>query len=600
MTKKNLQYIFIWSIIILGVIFSKRMDIAPYILVDAGTRTFLEVTIANLLEHHKRYVFIMIISTAIICYLHNRSTYKQHSRWLFFLAGLFSFFHLIGVTYENSMTGVLLYHFSKPLIGSNISLLVGYFFIYLMVLELISGALDYYREQLECDKRNAYEFLSGKVKYPLIALLMFIGWVPYMLLCYPGTLGADEVYQLAQFWGLTPWTSHHPIVSTALMGSATWIGKLCGSMSFGVFLFMCIQAVIAAYLFTKIIQLYERAGIGRGVRIIVWSFFALLPLWGSFVQTVGKDFAFTLIMVAFTLWLYKNYENRTHWSLMSWNSLEFLLLCIGVTYLRNNGLYAVVATLIAMIVLWKEQRKTIVALTTIFVIIVAFVNIFFFTVLKIEKGSVRETLSIPFQQTARYVKEYESDISEEEQNIINTVLDYKTIGMRYKAYLSDPVKETYKEASKAELAEYFGVWFAQFLRHPLVYVDATLSNSYAYISPGSRWLWGYNYFAMDKNDFGIHYVWNEEIVSTVAMLDKEASRAPVLHYFYAPGTYIWLILFFCVYNLWKKQYRRNLIAVPSLVIFLTCIASPCLGCVRYALPYMACTPIIIVASIKKE
>lgn len=60
--------------------------------------------------------------------------------------------------------------------------------------------------------------------------------------------------------------------------------------------------------------------------------------------------------------------------------------------------------------------------------------------LEIANTSVREMLSVPFQQTARYAKYYGDEISEEDKEIIDKVLGYDDLGERYEPDLSDKVK----------------------------------------------------------------------------------------------------------------------------------------------------------------
>ncbi|MDD3142006.1 MAG: DUF6020 family protein [Lachnospiraceae bacterium] len=405
---------------------------------------------------------------------------------------------------------------------------------------------------------------------------------------------------MSQYWGMNGWTGHHPILSTWLQGTLTCLGSMIWDMNLGVFLFVLIQTILAVVLFTKMIHIYALEKMSKWAQIFVFLFFALTPVWPSFIQTMGKDIPFMLIVAGFTMWLYHNQDVEVEWHLKSWKSVRFIFLCMGVVYLRNNGWHLVVFTLIAMVIVMKEKRKTIFTITVVVIVLTTLINNGLFSILQIEKGSIRETLSIPFQQTARYVREYGDEIPEEERQAIDAVLDYDSIGENYLPFLSDPVKGTYREGTKEELAAYFKVWVKQLLRHPMVYVDATLSGTYTYLSPGSKWLWGYNYFTVEDNDFGIHHVGNEEPIEQIAMIDRELSVTPVIHYLYAPGTYVWLLMFFCVYNFYKCQGRRNLMMVPSFVLVLTCIASPCLGCVRYILPLMASMPMIGLTCFKSE
>ena len=74
-------------------------------------------------------------------------------------------------------------------------------------------------------------------------------------------------------------------------------------------------------------------------------------------------------------------------------------------------------------------------------------------------------LSIPFQQTARYVKTYNNEVTDKEKKAIDKILNYDTLASRYKVDISDPVKNEFNRYyKKEELNEYFRVWFKQFTK----------------------------------------------------------------------------------------------------------------------------------------
>ena len=78
---------------------------------------------------------------------------------------------------------------------------------------------------------------------------------------------------------------------------------------------------------------------------------------------------------------------------------------------------------------------------------------------KITSGSIRETLSIPFQQTARYVKYHSDDLTQEDIIVIDKVLGYDDLAERYDPEISDPVKNKFnKYTSNGELMDYLKDW----------------------------------------------------------------------------------------------------------------------------------------------
>ena len=94
-------------------------------------------------------------------------------------------------------------------------------------------------------------------------------------------------------------------------------------------------------------------------------------------------------------------------------------------------------------------------------------------------------LSIPFQQTARYLRDAGDDVTPEEKAAISAILDYEGLPELYNPNLSDPVKATYdNETGLDELITYFQAWYQMLLRHPDIYVQATMNNLYGYFYPG--------------------------------------------------------------------------------------------------------------------
>lgn len=584
---------FIWLCMISAICLSKRMDIPPESLVEAGTITYFRLIITSIYSLHKGYLFFTIAFTTVVLFLFCKKIETGKSLHPFFMicALMFSLFKLIGITYDMCFSGSLLFNFTKPLVISNICIIIGYFCLYEMIMEILFYYLDIYKSIENID--------AVSINWKAL-LLMLVCWLPCIVIFFPGTVETDALYQLSQFWGKATWTDHQPVFSTLLMGIVSWVGKLIFNMNFGVFIYILLQDILSAFVFLDIIKEYTKAGLGKFSRMFVWCFFSILPLWISFMQLFDKDVLFTIAVAEFSLWLYRNISREKQWSLCCKKSAIFFALCMCVILLRKNGIYTILFSIIGMLIFLKEKRKTIATLFGLLIITYVGIQVVVFSVIGIQKGSIREALSIPFQQTARVNQEYGDEVAYEEKEIINQVLDYDKIVTIYQPYLSDNVKNTYKEPDKHVLLEYFKVWHKEFWEYPTVYLDATLCNSYAYVYPNSNWLWGYNYFDMPKNDFNIHYVNDEKVRKQVYDWNMEFAAFPVIHYLYTPGTYVWIILFFCFYNFIMKKGRKNIIAIPALTVLLACIASPCLNSVRYALPILASTPIIILASLKNE
>ena len=159
-----------------------------------------------------------------------------------------------------------------------------------------------------------------------------------------------------------------------------------------------------------------------------------------------------------------------------------MLVCVC----RNNGVYLVFPAMILLIFLMSKKQMILILVLSLTIFgghrvsekVIA-------PSLGIKPISTRVYFTIPFQQTARYLATYPDDVTKEEKKAINAVLNYDKLAQRYNPELSDPVKATYRgdTVTKENLENYFRAWFSMFKKHPGVYVEATLHNTYGYYYP---------------------------------------------------------------------------------------------------------------------
>jgi len=274
-----------------------------------------------------------------------------------------------------------------------------------------------------------------------------------------------------------------------------------------------------------------------------------------------------------------------------------------VSLLRNNGIYVVVPCFVGgLILVWKEKQRNCWLYGTL--LCVGFYLIWGNIVLpmaNVKDGSVREALSVPFQQTARYIKEYSDEVTKQEYEAINQILDYDRLGKNYVSYISDPVKDTYKEPQNefSALKDYFKHWFFMFFKHPSVYFEATVANSYYYycaniVGSFEPIYVNFIYYGGLTEKFNLKMT--EKTAHMREWIDqyvKDFQEVPIIKYLFGQGfyTYILIGLIGFLYYAGKKEWVVGLI--PNILGVLICIASPVNGSYRYFLPVMACTAISI-------
>lgn len=75
----------------------------------------------------------------------------------------------------------------------------------------------------------------------------------------------------------------------------------------------------------------------------------------------------------------------------------------------------------------KSYKKSVAFMLALIMLLYYGMNAWVYPMLNVQKGSTREMLSLPFQQTARYLRDNPQDVTEDEKKIISAVLDYEKI-----------------------------------------------------------------------------------------------------------------------------------------------------------------------------
>ena len=222
--------------------------------------------------------------------------------------------------------------------------------------------------------------------------------------------------------------------------------------------------------------------------------------------------------------------------------------------------------------------------------------------LGISEGSIREVLSLPFQQTARYVKEHGDEIKEEEKELYDKILGYDDLAERYDPEKADPVKNMYnKNTTNEELSQYFYYWLQGLVKYPDTYIQATMNNVYGYFYPNStKWYVYYKYDdRITQNDL-VDYHYNNlgPLRQVLSSFGVSFPHIPVLGLLANVGFSSWLMFLMICYFIDRKMKKYIIVLSPLLVSLLVCIASPVNTYFRYAMPYVFVMPALVLLMLK--
>lgn len=432
------------------------------------------------------------------------------------------------------------------------------------------------------------------------AIILWAAWLPWMVIFWPGSVDWDSYGQICQMTGSAEMTAHHTVLSTWLHGWCFWAGRFLGSDNFGIFLYILLHSLVCAWAFSRIVRFADRLGCNRAIQYGITAFFAVVPVWGAFIQTPVKDTLFTGLFAAFAVYTAEFILFPESYAFSKKHTLAYILLALLCCLLRKNGSYAVVPMLLVLLLAkWHGslRRQACVLLAGTILGMVVF-SLFTGKVLDIPAGSVGEALSIPFQQTARYVSEYGNEVTAGEKDGIDAILAYDQLADNYDPELSDGVKQFYKNTGKRDLLRYLVVWVQMGLKHPGCYLQATHANSYGYYTicksqptneyymfvygPSMEWV-NLNIAYADQTGY-LRYA----LIQWTALFEK----IPLFGLLTSIGFLVWLLfaLGYCLVRVRAKKIYPLLFGL--FILWLTCIASPVNDCLRYFLPIMACIPLV--------
>lgn len=457
---------------------------------------------------------------------------------------------------------------------------------------------------------KASNFLFGRsILIPFCIILL--GWLPYLIAFYPGSMEWDYFVQLGTYTGYYARSNSHPFFSTLLIGNRMELGCQFGSYNLGAFLYILLQSIVLAFSFAYAARTAYRWKCPKLICFGMLGYFAFLPLWGFVAQFGIKDILYTAVLSIFATlaWVYvleKNAKKTNIFHLVAL-FLSGLLSCL----LRLNGIVIILPTLLGLLVVPSSNRSKLkVLVITILLMIGLFAwNNLVLPAMQVQKGSVREILSIPFQQTARYLRDHKEDVNEEEAEAIGNVLDYENIGDYYMSMRSDLVKGTFNENSNEDdLFRYFRAWLSMLKKHPLTYTEAFFSNTYTYYAPeGILPYLPLCEFNVEIEKSPILYYGDVSLEQIPEMMPMREcliaiyswmKETPIVSWLLSQGFYTFLGLGL-VNLLWIYRRRSAMIGfLPSLFVFICCVLSPVNGMLRYYLPIIAFMPLSVAATLK--
>ena len=578
--------------------------------------------IYNLYEGETRDLLKLgLIGSVLLIYFiykfYQKSTIIPKKKSLKVLSLILAFFMIFGNSFMCVGSTALIFKNIGYFLLSLI-MYIGYYYLFLVLISYLFRFLDKNNFSEENKEKKDNKFVATFKKHPFLFSLCFIVicWLPYIISYYPIILSPDPSFQIRQFFGIRTkyadyailldenvvMTNHHPVTHTMLLGGCLKLGTMIGNDNLGLFFYSIIQISVLASVLAFSIYYMQKMGLKTKYLIGVLLIYALVPMFPLYAMSGVKDVLFGAFIFLYFIFLHNLVKTKCE-GYKWWNYLLIIILLILICLFRNNGIHVLILSLPFTLIIARKKWKQ---LLTVMVCVFGFYGVFDKVILpyyKITPGSIREVLSVPFQQTARLSKYHGDEFTEEEIATIDKILGYDDLAERYDSELADPVKNEFnKYATDEDLKEYFKVWFNGLIKHPGTYIEATMNNVYGFFYPEkTKWYVYYNFDnRITENGFDYHY---NSLETSRNILSEYAVAFP-----YIPGIglisnigfNVWIIFTLFAYAIYKKLYKNILLLAPALILILVCVVGPANTYFRYALPFIFAMPFIIGVFLEKR
>lgn len=481
---------------------------------------------------------------------------------------------------------------------------------------------------------NKIKFLEANRKsFILIAIILFIVWIPTLLARYPGICGYDNKYQYTQVH-LDKYKNDHPLLHTLLYGGIIEIGyRIFGTFNSGIALVTVVKMIFASIICSYLLYYLAKKNAPITFRKILFCFFIFYQPIAQHTMIGHKDITFSILILLITIHLIEIVSNAKKYFEKNSNIVVFAILILLSLFYRHNALYAyvlILPILLLFLLLFRKNQNIkrkdgvvekieLIKKDQIAKIIFAFIlPMFVYTITirslitytSIAKGDNIEKYSILAQIIARNVKYNEDKLTEDDKEKIGRFFydlkiskEEKIEKMKedYKPSIADPIKNSLleREVTKNE-KEFVKFGISMLKRFKMDSIQAIFSQTYLYYypkyqlyppifkttidetNPNFKMINMYPDAKIDKSEKIINYT-NNMYYGFIPVFSLFVNIAYVLYFVFASF----------MYAIYKKRYIYMVAFLPLIGIYISVLFSPIGGETRYILPLFTTSTVLI-------
>ena len=455
----------------------------------------------------------------------------------------------------------------------------------------------------------------------LIPVMLLLCWLPAFLAEYPGGFRYDASAELAQATERLGFRGDYPMLHSAIVTSLLpLMHSLTGSWDTGVMVYVVLQMLLMAGMYTHILRTLIRKGVHRYVIRYALAYCALFPVVQMLVVQELRDVMFAALFTytVFCLYLLRTEKERILGNPVKAAGCAVVMSLMFQSRNNNAGIPFLMLVILVSICIFLKNRKEYFrgAATWAASGIGSFLLIGWILSLICQPvlygptpASSMSLLSQPLSRA--YLLEGEN-WPEEDRKSIAEYMDLE--GMRYIPSYADDTKARIR-VNAIQYAAFCGKIG---MKYPGIYLDAILAqtqkmwdpnavidgyNQY-FTEPGDPY-WGYDkcYFAITPENeepvgHGNMLPWLLDFYTTIG-LRISFEKVPVVRWFFSIGAQLWLVLLMFFY-LWYRKKTKLLLPVGAMVLYMIGNAFVPLVLLRYFAGVFLCHPMIAAFLLQPE
>ena len=414
---------------------------------------------------------------------------------------------------------------------------------------------------------------------------------------YPGALTEDSISQIDQLM-TGVYSNHHPVFHTLIIKALVKAGLAVsgGDFNFAVALYSVFQILLMACTFGYLCSTLSRMNVKKVFVVLAVLYFAALPCHFMYSFTMWKDIPFASAAAVFLITFFRMINGIGRRSPGTWILLA--LSSLGVCLLRSNGWAIFLFSAFIFAALFLKREKKMCAVFAAVIIVSFILKNPVLDAAGVSRTDTVESLSIPVQQIARVIKECKNQLTPDQRELLDRIIDVDHAPLYYSEFISNPIKNLIRDTGDQEyMKEHMGEYIRLYLQlgweHPKQYFEAYVEQT------KGLWNSGYDYWItvdmVADNSYGIaREVRSGLLNSEVDRFISRFSRYEFLSIFQSIGFHVWLTVVLLYTACTRKNRAAAFLAVPLLLnVGSLLVATPVFAEFRYTYSIFCVIPFLL-------